>query len=138
MNRIKLLIIVIAAMLAMASCGDDTPALMEWECPVYDQTEISVQFTPGFYTQGQIMAKRGYSGEVTLVCTNYSEIFIDENAKELVNLGCKASKVGDNGVKFTFSTINLPDDTTMTGMVTISAKSKNGTTTCTFQIGRES
>ena len=137
MTRLKLLFIAIAAMLVMASCGDDAPAQMEWECPAYDQTEISVQFTPGFYTQGQIMAKSGYNGEVTLVCLNYPEIFIDENAQDLVNLGCTATKVSGRSIRLKFKPILLHDGATMTGMVSISAKSKNGTATCNLNIGRE-
>lgn len=137
MTNFKLLFIAIFGALTLASCSDD-PQPMEWECPAYDQTEISVEFTPGFYTQALIMAKPGCSGEVTLLCTNYSEIFIDENAQDLGLMGCTATKVGGNGVKFTFKPIDLSDDTTILGMVSIGAKNKNGTTISNLQIGRES
>lgn len=136
MNNLKLLFIAIFGVLALASCSDD-PQPMEWECTAYDQTEISVQFTPGFYYQGQIMAKHGYSGEVTLVCLNFPEIAIDENANDLVNLGCTATKLGERSVKFVFKPILLPDNATMTGMVSIVGKNKNGVTICNLQIGRQ-
>lgn len=136
MNKLQLFIIAIASMLGLASCGSD-PEQMKWECPAYDQTEISVVFNSGFYTEGQIMAKHGYSGEVTLVCVNYSEIYLEDNAGALANMGCTAEKVSANSVKLVFEPMVLPAGATITGNLAIQGKSKNGTTVCNLLIGRQ-
>lgn len=137
MKQLKQIIRVIAAMLALVGCSSGDPERMLWECPAYDQTEISVQFTPEYYMQGQIIAKAGYSGEITLVCVNYPEIFIETNSFDLEKIGCTATQTGKNSVKLAFKPVVLPDGATVTTQFALTGKNKSETTVYNLQIGRQ-
>lgn len=112
MKTTRLFIAASIITLASASCSDDAPEPLLWECWDYDRDRISVEFTPNHYVQGQIIADDDYAGEINVTCTNYPEIGQEANSMlgyVSDEVGFTLVKTGSNTFKITFDPIEVDE-----------------------------
>ncbi|MBO5444463.1 MAG: hypothetical protein J5995_03860 [Muribaculaceae bacterium] len=79
MNRLLLIATVLFTVLSFPSCKEDDPTPMVWEFSNYDREAISAVYSPDYVNQVAIVASPEYSGDITLKCTNYSQLTLNAN-----------------------------------------------------------
>lgn len=137
MKKIEHILIALVALFALCSCSNDEPVPLQWELTDGDTDKVSVEFTPGFYIQGSIMADADYSGTVTLRCVNYADIFLAANeAKGIVSegLGLTVERSQPATLKICFSPVHNADAEPLT--ITITGQNGSATNLSTLSIGR--
>ena len=134
MKKSLLNAIMILVLLSLSSCMGDGPAPMIWEFADYDKSAVSAVYAPDYYNQVTITAAAGYSGEITLRCTNYPQLTIDTNTDDGKYVDEKAgfavSMVGGNTLKVTFMPVENVGESGAQAFVGItgrSGKDRNGT-----------
>lgn len=139
MNNFKTLVIIAFTALSAVSCSEEAPS-PELECIDYDRNEISVEFTPGYYIQGEIIAKSNYSGAISLICTNYPVLIAESNSSrgEYISevSGFSIVKSGANTVKITFRPIGTAEAIPSPESVRLTGQNKGQSNSCTIKIGR--
>lgn len=109
MKKILLIATVLFTVLSFSSCKEDDPVPMIWEFSNYDREAVSAVYSPDYVNQVAIVASPDYIGDITLKCTNYSQITLNTNNADGTfrsdNAGVTAIKIDDNTLKITFEPI---------------------------------
>ncbi len=139
MNRITLISIITLLSITFMSCSDDGPMPLQWEIADYDTEEISVGLSPAYYIQGQIIAKAEYSGELIMLCTNYSEVIPETNAGDVftaAELGLTIERIAPASIRIKFDPITELSAGEATITVGFTGKRKGESNIAMFNIGR--
>lgn len=114
---------------------------LQWEIADYDTEEISVSLSPAYYIQGQIIAKAEYSGELIMLCTNYSEVIPETNDGNVFTadeLGLTIERISPASIRIKFEPITELPAGEATITVGFAGKRKGESNIATFNIGRRS
>ena len=128
MKELLLIAAVIFSALSLSSCKEDDPVPMIWEFSNYDREAVSAVYAPDFVNQVAVAASPEYSGDITLKCTNYSQITLNANNADgtfkSAEAGFTVIKIDDSTLKITFEPIEA---TTENGIYEfVSADGRNG------------
>lgn len=139
MKKLLFLATVLFTVLSFTSCKEDEPIPMAWEFSNYDRDAISAVYAPDFVNQVTIAAAPGYSGEITLKCTNYPQIMLNANTEEgsfkSAEGGFTVTKIDNNTLKITFQPIETADNGVYE-FVSVNGKTGNKTGITNMSVGR--
>lgn len=115
MNKLFIIATTLITALLFSSCTGEDPAAMIWEFSSFDNEAVSAVYAPDYVNQVAIAANDDYSGELTLTCTNYPEISIDEYTDDgtFVNVeaGFSITKTDSRTLKIVFTPVaNVGED----------------------------
>ncbi|MGM9860388.1 MAG: hypothetical protein ACI31C_06500 [Muribaculaceae bacterium] len=101
------------AAVALTSCGEDDPIVMTWKFSDYDQEAVSAVYTPEFVNQVSVVATPEHEGGITLECTNYGKVIINDVDAQGVytnrEAGFSVTKAGSNSLRIEFEPIDAPE-----------------------------
>lgn len=128
MNKLLFIATVLFTVLSLSSCKEDDPNPMIWEFSNYDREAISAVYSPDYVNQVAIVAPPEYSGDITLKCTNYSQLTLNANTADGIfksaGAGFTVIKIDDNTLKITFEPIAAAGENGI--YETVSADGRNG------------
>lgn len=120
MNYLKLMVASFIAAPLLWSCKEDEPIRLEWNVASSPVDNFEIFYSPEFHPSVMINAALG-AGEVTLTCTNFTEIFFDsptvESSYDSEECGFSVTKTEKNVLKFTFEKLESADD--VNDMITV-------------------
>lgn len=128
MKKLLFIATVLFTVLSLSSCKEDDPNPMIWEFSNYDREAISAVYSPDYVNQVAIVAPPEYSGDITLKCTNYSQLTLNANTADgtfkSAEAGFTVIKIDDNTLKITFEPITAAGENGI--YETVSADGRNG------------
>lgn len=128
MKKLLLIATVLFTVLTLSSCKEDDSNPMIWEFSNYDREAISAVYSPDYVNQVAIVAPPEYSGDITLKCTNYSQLTLNTNNADgtfkSAEAGFTVIKINDNTLKITFEPIAADGENGI--YETVSADGRNG------------
>ncbi len=128
MKKLLLIATVLFTVLSLSSCKEDDPNPMIWKFSNYDREAISAVYSPDYVNQVAIVAPPEYSGDITLKCTNYSQLTLNANNADgtfkSAEAGFTVIKIDDNTLKISFEPIAATGENGI--YETVSADGRNG------------
>lgn len=133
MKKIGFMFSVLLAALPLASCSEDEPARMEWKVSASPEDNFDISASPLFYPSVLINALPG-EGTVTVTCTNFSKIAMENPAFTSVGCGFTVEQTAPNELTFTFAGYDA--DEMRTEMIFVSARDGKGESLAAIGVNR--
>lgn len=128
MKHISLIAAVGIAAVALTSCGEEDPIVMTWKFTDYDPEAVSAVYTPEFVNQVSVVATPEHRGGITLECTNYGQVIINDVDAQGVYInheaGFSVTKAGSNSLRIEFEPVEAPEGGTY-GTITVDGRQGN-------------
>lgn len=139
MKKLLFIATVLLTVLSFSSCNEDEPVPMIWEFSDYNSGAVSVTYSPDFVNQAAITADSDFSGDITLKCTNYSQLMIDANNNDgsfkSEAAGCYVRKIDGNTLKITFDPIVI-GESWPSEVISVDGKNGKNSNVSNIYIGR--
>ena len=140
MKKLILIATVIFMSVVMSSCKEDEAAPMIWEFSSYDKEAVSAVYSPEYYVQVAIEVSSDYNGEITLTCTNYSNLSIDAYTNEgnfvCEEAGFSITKIDGRTLKIVFTPISNVGEDGINTYVSVSGNNNKERNTTSMSIVR--
>lgn len=140
MKKLLFIATVLFTVLSLSSCKEDDPNPMIWEFSNYDREAISAVYSPDYVNQVAIVAPPEYSGDITLKCTNYSQLTLNANTADgtfkSAEAGFTVIKIDDNTLKITFEPIPATGEKEIYDVVSADGKNGKETGITNISVGR--
>lgn len=112
MKHISLIAAVGIAAVTLSSCGEEDPIVMTWKFTDYYREAVSAEYTPEFVNQVSVVATPEHRGGITLECTNYGQVIINDVDAQGVytnrEAGFSVTKAGSNSLRIEFEPVEAP------------------------------
>lgn len=128
MKHISLIAAVGIAAMTLSSCGEEDPIVMTWKFTDYDREAVSAEYTPEFVNQVSVVATPEHRGGITLECTNYGQVIINDVDAQGVytnrEAGFSVTKAGSNSLRIEFEPVEAPEGGAY-GTITVDGRQGN-------------
>ena len=140
MKKLLFIATVLFTVLSFFSCKEDDPIPMIWEFSNYDREAVSAVYSPDYVNQVAIVASPYYIGDITLKCTNYSQITLNTNNTDGTfrsdNAGVTVIKIDDNTLKITFEPIEATGENGIYDVVLVDGRNGKKSSVSNMLISR--
>lgn len=140
MKKLLFIATVLFTVLSFFSCKEDDPIPMIWEFSNYDREAVSAVYSPDYVNQVAIVASPDYIGDITLKCTNYSQITLNTNNADGTfrsdNAGVTVIKIDDNTLKITFEPIEATGENGIYDVVLVDGRNGKKSSVSNMLISR--